>query len=132
VHLPRALIVEDSAAMRAFLRAALEAHDLADEIIEAKSGFEALRILPRERFDFAFVDINMPDIHGLEVIRLMRASEAHTNTPILVVSSEASPRDLERGLSLGADGWLKKPFTPEGLLAAIKEILEKRSGGATT
>jgi two-component system chemotaxis response regulator CheY len=126
VHLPRALIVEDSAAMRAFLRAALEANGLADDIVEAKSGFEALRILPRERFDFAFVDINMPDIHGLEVIRLMRASEAHTKTPILVVSSEASPRDLERGLSLGADGWLKKPFTPEGLLAAIREILEKR------
>ena len=112
--------------MRAFLRAALEANGLADDIVEAKSGFEALRILPRERFDFAFVDINMPDIHGLEVIRLMRASEAHTKTPILVVSSEASPRDLERGLSLGADGWLKKPFTPEGLLAAIREILEKR------
>jgi two-component system chemotaxis response regulator CheY len=126
VHLPRALIVEDSAAMRAFLRAALEANGLADDIVEAKSGLEALRILPRERFDFAFVDINMPDIHGLEVIRLMRASEAHTKTPILVVSSEASPRDLERGLSLGADGWLKKPFTPEGLLAAIREILEKR------
>lgn len=112
--------------MRAFLRAALESNGLADDIVEAKSGFEALRILPRERFDFAFVDINMPDIHGLEVIRLMRASEAHTKTPILVVSSEASPRDLERGLSLGADGWLKKPFTPEGLTAAIREILQKR------
>lgn len=112
--------------MRAFLRAALEAEGLTDEIIEAKSGFEALRILPRERFDFAFVDINMPDIHGLEVIRLMRASEAHTKTPILVVSSEASPRDLERGMSLGADGWLKKPFTPEGLVAAIRDVLEKR------
>lgn len=116
--------------MRAFLRAALEAEGLTDEIIEAKSGFEALRILPRERFDFAFVDINMPDIHGLEVIRLMRASEAHTKTPILVVSSEASPRDLERGMSLGADGWLKKPFTPEGLVAAIRDVLEKR--GART
>lgn len=126
VHLSRALIVEDSAAMRAFLRAALESNGLAEDIIEAKSGFEALRILPRERFDFAFVDINMPDIHGLEVIRLMRASEAHVKTPILVVSSEASPRDLERGLSLGADGWLKKPFTPEGLVAAIREILVKR------
>jgi two-component system chemotaxis response regulator CheY len=112
--------------MRAFLRAALEAEGLTDEIIEAKSGFEALRILPRERFDFAFVDINMPDIHGLEVIRLMRASEAHTKTPILVVSSEASPRDLERGMSLGADGWLKKPFTPEGLVAAIRDVLQKR------
>ena len=116
--------------MRAFLRAALESNGLSEEIVEAKSGFEALRILPRERFDFAFVDINMPDIHGLEVIRLMRASDAHTHTPILVVSSEASPRDLERGLTLGADGWLKKPFTPEGLVAAIREILTKR--GALT
>jgi two-component system, chemotaxis family, chemotaxis protein CheY len=127
VHLARVLIVEDSSAMRAFLRAALEAGELAGEITEAKSGFEALRVLPRERFDFAFVDINMPDIHGLEVIRLMRASEAHEKTPILVVSSEASPKDLERGMALGADGWLKKPFTSEGLVAAIAAILEKRA-----
>ena len=108
--------------MRAFLRAALESEDLADEITEAKSGFEALRVLPRERFDFAFVDINMPDIHGLEVIRLMRASEAHEKTPILVVSSEASPKDLERGMALGADGWLKKPFTTEGLVSEVKPL----------
>ena len=82
MHLARVLIVEDSSAMRAFLRAALESQDLVDEITEVKSGFEALRVLPRERFDFAFIDINMPDIHGLEVIRLMRASEAHTSSTI--------------------------------------------------
>lgn len=120
--LERVLIVEDSSAMRAFVRAALESQGLARTIIEAASGFEALRLLPRERFDLAFVDINMPDIHGLEVIKLMRASPAHRNVPLVVISSEASQRDRERGLALGANTWLAKPFTPEQLAETVNRL----------
>ena len=120
--LDRVLIVEDSSAMRAFVRAALETQSLAREVIEAASGFEALRLLPRERFDLAFVDINMPDIHGLEVIKLMRASPIHRLVPLIVISSEASQRDRERGLALGADTWLAKPFTPEQLADEVRRV----------
>lgn len=121
--LERVLIVEDSSAMRAFVRATLESNGVAKQIVEAASGFEALRLLPRERFDLALVDINMPDIHGLEVIKLIRASPQHRSVPVIVISSEASPRDRERGLALGADTWLAKPFTPEQLVDTVRRVL---------
>lgn len=115
----RILIVEDSSAMRAFVRAALEEAEVAREVVEASSGFEALRILPREAFDVAIVDINMPDVNGLELVRFMRSSESHRDTPLLVISSEASARDRERGLSLGANRFLAKPFTAEALVEVV-------------
>jgi two-component system, chemotaxis family, chemotaxis protein CheY len=119
----RILVVEDSSAMRAFVRAALEEAAVTREVVEAGSGFEALRILPREAFELAIVDINMPDVNGLELIRFMRGSEAHKNTPLLVISSESSERDRERGLSLGANAYLAKPFTAEALVKAVRALV---------
>lgn len=127
----RILVVEDSSAMRAFVRAALEEAGIVREVVEASSGFEALRILPRESFDLAVVDINMPDVNGLELIRFMRGSEAHKGTPLLVISSEASARDRERGLTLGANAYLAKPFTAEALVDAVRALArdeEDRAG----
>lgn len=127
----RILVVEDSSAMRAFVRAALEDAGVVREVVEASSGFEALRILPRESFDLAVVDINMPDVNGLELIRFMRGSDAHKQTPLLVISSEASERDRERGLTLGANAYLAKPFTAEQLVGAVRALApdeEDRAG----
>ncbi len=124
----RILVVEDSSAMRAFVRAALEEAEMVREIVEASSGFEALRVLPREPFDLAIVDINMPDVNGLELIRFMRSSEAHKTTPLLVISSESSDRDRERGLSLGANAYLAKPFTAEALIGAVRALAAGEKG----
>lgn len=121
----RILVVEDSSAMRAFVRAALEESGVVEHVVEASSGFEALRILPRERFALAIVDINMPDVNGLELIRFMRGSDAHKDTPLLIISSESSERDRERGLSLGADGYLAKPFTAEALVSQVERLSAK-------
>ncbi len=55
----------------------------------------------------------MPDINGLELVQFIRKSERHRNIPVLLISTQSSDRDRERGLSLGADGYLAKPFTPE-------------------
>jgi two-component system, chemotaxis family, chemotaxis protein CheY len=117
----RILVVEDSSAMRAFVRATLE-EDGAAEVQEAQSGFEALRLLPRQKFDVVIVDVNMPDINGLELVAFMRKSEPHRATPLLIISTEASARDRERGLSLGANAYLSKPFTPEQLRAMVSEL----------
>lgn len=124
--LRRILIVEDSSAMRAFVRAALEEDGLA-EVEEAQSGFEALRILPRQQFDLVIVDVNMPDINGLELVSFMRKSGPHRETPLLIISTEASARDRERGLSLGANAYLSKPFKAEELRAMVDELLSGRS-----
>jgi two-component system, chemotaxis family, chemotaxis protein CheY len=123
----RVLVVEDSSAMRAFVRAVLE--DWREgEVVEAASGFEALRVLPRETFDIAIVDVNMPDINGLELVSFMRKSAAHASTPVLMISTEAAHADRERGLALGANGYLSKPFTAEALREKVSELLSEGRG----
>jgi two-component system chemotaxis response regulator CheY len=123
----RVLIVDDSSATRAYVRAALEseADDAGCEVTEAASGFEALRLLPRERFDLLVVDINMPNINGLELISFIRQSEAHRETPLLIISTEATERDRARALTLGANAYLAKPFTADALSEAVRKLREK-------
>jgi len=117
----RVLIIDDSSATRAYIRAALEAEDDM-EVTEATSGFDALRILPRSRFDLLLVDINMPNINGLELISFIRRSETHRETPLMIISTEASERDRARAMQLGANAYLAKPFTADALLTAVREL----------
>lgn len=133
--------------MRAYVRSALEdpsllsppppgggtSEELPDddvEVVEAVSGLDALRLLPRGRFDLVITDINMPDINGLELIRFVRQSERYEELAMLIISTQASERDIERGLALGADGFLPKPFTHQALRDAARASLQKRQGRA--
>ena len=123
----RILIVEDSAAMRTYVRAALEgAPELGGdvEIVEAQSGFDALRLLPRSAYDLVITDINMPDINGLELIRFVRQAPHLKRVALLIISTQSSERDRARGLALGADAFLAKPFSPEDLRGAVAKSLE--------
>jgi two-component system chemotaxis response regulator CheY len=125
----RILLVEDSSSMRAYVRAALEAAvELGDpvSVVEAASGFDALRLLPRAVYDLVITDINMPDINGLELIRFVRGSAHHREVPVLIISTQSAERDRERGLALGADAFLAKPFTPEALVRAVSQSLSAR------
>jgi two-component system, chemotaxis family, chemotaxis protein CheY len=122
----RILVVEDSVSMRSFVRNALESDSRSSaglEVVEASSGFEALRLLPRGPYDLVITDINMPDINGLELISFIRKSELHNKTPVLIISTQSSERDRARGLSLGANGYLLKPFTPEALQGEVWRVL---------
>ena len=123
--MPRILVVEDSASMRSFVRNALESDSRSAgmDVVEASSGFEALRLLPRGPYDLVITDINMPDINGLELISFIRKSEAHKNTPIVIISTQSSERDLARGLALGADAYLIKPFSQDALLNEVWRFL---------
>jgi two-component system chemotaxis response regulator CheY len=125
--MPRILIVEDSLSMRSFVKTALDADGgIAElDLVEAASGFDALRLLPRGPYDLVITDINMPDINGLELVQFIRKSERHRSTPILLISTQSSERDRERGLSLGADGYLAKPFTPEVLREETRRLLAR-------
>jgi two-component system, chemotaxis family, chemotaxis protein CheY len=117
----RILVVDDSSAMRAFVRATLEEGGEV-QVTDASSGFEALRVLPRERFDLVVVDINMPDINGLELVSFMRKSDVHKTTPLIVISTEAAARDRQRAMDLGANAYLSKPFGPDELRAAVQQV----------
>jgi len=116
------LIAEDSSTMRSLLISTIAA--MGDfEIVEAANGFEALRILPREKVDLVVTDINMPDINGLELVSFIKSNPNYKTTPLFIVSTEGSERDREKGLSLGADAYLVKPFAPEELQALIRQYL---------
>ncbi len=133
--MPKILIVEDSFSMRAFVRSALEGDraELGDvDVVEATGGFDALRLLPRGPYDLVITDINMPDINGLELIHFIRTNEHHRSTPILLISTQSSERDRARGLSLGADGYLAKPFSVDDLRTAAKAQLARSKPGGTT
>ena len=124
----RILIVEDSATMRSLLVSALSDQGVAVKITEAASGFEALRALPRERFDLILTDINMPDINGLELVSFVKGNAAYRAIPLVIVSTEGSERDRERGLALGADAYLVKPFEPDALRDVVSGLLGRRRG----
>ena len=123
----RILIVEDCATMRSLIAASLEELTLPVKIIEAKSGFEALRLLPRETFDLVVTDINMPDINGLELASFIKGSKKYASIPLVIVSTEGSERDVEKGLGIGADAYLVKPFDPEALRQIVLDLLAGRS-----
>src|SRR5580698_7159542 len=121
--MPRVLVVEDSVSARAFVRAVLEGTDFVShhggtEVVEASNGFDAMRLLPRGPYDLIITDIN-----GLELIRFVRSSAHHRTTPLLVISTLRTTHDVERGLQLGANGYLGKPFTPAQLQEACERLL---------
>lgn len=114
------LIVDDSRAMRAMLTSTIES--LGDyKIIEACSGFDALRLLPRESADLILTDINMPDINGLELISYLRDNPNYKDIPVIIISTEGSQRDIDKGKLLGANEYVVKPFDP----AMLQELLLK-------
>jgi len=126
--LEHVLIVEDSPTMRALLVAALEGLPRDLDVTEVASGFEALRRLPRERFDLIVTDVNMPDINGLELVSFVRRNPAYARVPLLIVSTEGSERDRAKGMALGADAYLVKPFEPEDLQRIAQSLLDERRG----
>ena len=127
----RILIAEDSHSMRSFVRTSLESALLSRgpfEILEATSGFDALRLLPRGPWDLVISDINMPDINGLELLAFVRRSEAHRSTPFVLISTQSSEKDRQRGFTLGANAYLVKPFTSEQLADEVVSQLARNQG----
>jgi two-component system, chemotaxis family, chemotaxis protein CheY len=134
----RVLVVEDSVSARAFVRAVLESPEFSAayvpcEVVEAHSGFDAMRLLPRGPYDLIVTDINMADINGLELAHFIRNSERHRTTPLVIISTLRGELDVERGMALGADAYLAKPFTREqlsetcGRLLLAPAVVEHRS-----
>jgi two-component system chemotaxis response regulator CheY len=116
------LIVEDSATTRALIRAVIdETGDF--ETVEASSGFDALKLLPQQNYDLVITDINMPDINGLELISFIRNNPRYNHLPIVIVSTERSDEDKRRGIALGANAYVSKPFKSFELQEIIRNTV---------
>jgi two-component system, OmpR family, KDP operon response regulator KdpE len=118
----RVLVVDDEESIRRFLRVTLATQSYA--ISEAVSGHEALSIAFVDKPDIVILDLGLPDIDGVEVIRLMRQ---WTKVPIIILSVRDSESDKIAGLDAGADDYLTKPFSVGELLARLRAALRRAS-----
>ncbi len=116
------LLVEDNNAMRNLVATALDQH-LSVDVYEAENGFAALKLIPDNEFQLIITDINMPDINGLELISFLRQHPVYKGVPILIITTEAGEEDRKRGLAIGADGYLVKPFTEGDLVDLVQHHL---------
>ena len=116
---PRILIADDDELVRLIARAVVERAGMIP--FEASDGAEALAKVTVERFDLVLLDLDLPVISGLDVLRKLRADEATKNVPVLIVTG-AEGREIEEALALGATGIFPKPLAAEGLLKRIREV----------
>ena len=91
-------------------------------VIQAADGAEALRVFDEEQPDLVILDVNMPEMNGLEVCRRIRAE---ATTPIMMLTVRSSEEDQVQGLDTGADDYLTKPFSPRTLLARVRALLRR-------
>jgi two-component system chemotaxis response regulator CheY len=116
------LIVEDSPMMRQLLMFALSRiKGLA--VVEADDGVEGLKQLNSREFDLLIVDINMPIMDGLKLIKHVRADSKHGDMPIMVVSTEGANEDKQRAFQLGVESYLTKPVEASQVLTEVKRLL---------
>jgi two-component system chemotaxis response regulator CheY len=96
-------------------------------VIAVPNGFEALKALPQHPIDLIITDINMPDINGLEIVNFVKGHPNYKTIPLIIVSTEQSEEDIQKGLSLGASAYVTKPFNPDALKKTVQDVL-KSSG----
>lgn len=118
------LIVDDSAAIRKILQRVIAQADVpVSRVFEAGDGQEALRALDREHIGLVLTDINMPNMDGIELLSAIRAREEWRYLPVLMITTEGSQSKVMEAAELGANGYVRKPFTPEQIkekLAAMR------------
>jgi DNA-binding response OmpR family regulator len=95
-------------------------------VLQARDGEEALELARRELPDLAVLDVMMPKLDGFELARRLRAEEATSRIPIILLTAKAQDGDVERGFDVGADDYVRKPFSPQELRARVQAILARR------
>jgi len=122
------LVVDDEPSVRRLLRTTLAGHGY--RILEAASGQAALDMLARERPDAVLLDLGLPDLDGLEVIRRLRGSGV--GVPIIVLSSRNGEAEKVEALDVGADDYVTKPFGMAELVARLRAVLRRQASGQGT
>ena len=123
------LVVDDSKVMRDMIVACLRPQEgLA--FTHAASGLEAIEKLSLKGFDLLILDLNMPDIGGVEVLEFVRAQDRLRQLPILVVTTRGDETSRARALGAGANRFMTKPFAPEALLSDVQALLSPSTSNA--
>ena len=122
------LVVDDSKVMREMIVACLRAEPTL-VFAHAASGLEAIEKLSLKPFDLVVLDLNMPDIGGIEVVEFVRGQDQLKALPIIIVTTRGDEASRTQALEAGASLFMTKPFTPEAILAEVRTLLELPSGG---
>ena len=124
MSIAKILVVDDDPQIRRVMKATLVGHSY--EVIEARTGEDALEKIPHEMPGLVLLDMNMPGIGGLETCRSIRAA---SDTPVIILSVRNSEKDKVAALDAGADDYVTKPFGIEELLARIRAALRRSPAG---
>ncbi len=122
-------IIEDESHIKALLIQTLETafEDIIDdeelEILEANDGVEGLKIAKQEHPDLIFLDIMIPKIDGFEVCKKLKEDPSYKNTYIIMLTAKGQVVDKEKGLSVGANEYVTKPFNPDFIISKVEEKL---------
>lgn len=115
------LIVEDEVHIRLLIEQSLEElEDEEVEILTAADGAEALEVIRAERPDLVLLDVMMPKMDGFEVCRRLREDPDNAATRVIFLTAKGQEYDRARGAQMGADGYITKPFNPDGLLQTAR------------
>ncbi|MEK7682882.1 MAG: response regulator, partial [Chloroflexota bacterium] len=116
----RVLVVDDEPRLIHFIRLNLE-HD-GFEVIEATSGSQALTAMRDRLPDLILLDVMMPDLDGFETLQLIREI---STVPVIMLTAKGEEEDRVRGLELGADDYIAKPFSPREMVSRVKAVLRR-------
>ncbi len=117
----KVLVVEDNEDNMELITFILESNNY--HTIRAETGYKGVDLALQERPDFILLDIQLPDIMGTEVLKMIRASEIGDSIPIIAVTSYAMAGDREKLLESGCDGYIEKPIDPLAVMNQIREVI---------
>src|SRR5688572_2942392 len=115
------LVADDSATMRRMIMAALGPRGLTFE--QADSGLGAIERITLSHVDLVILDLNMPDVHGLEVLRFIRARESMRDLPVIILTTRGDEQSRAAALEAGATLYMTKPFQPQAIIAEVERLM---------
>ena len=119
----RILIVDDSPTIRRMVRASLTATEAT--LVEAASGLEAIEQLTLGAAALMVLDLNMPDLHGLDVLKFVRSHPSLGRLPVLVLTTRGDESSRDSAMAAGATDYMTKPFVPQELAARVRRLLDE-------
>jgi DNA-binding response OmpR family regulator len=99
------------------------------EVARATNGTDALELVRTRGPDLAVLDISMPNLDGIEVLKFVRSNPETAELPVILLSARAQEADVKNGYAVGASKYMRKPFSPSELVAVVRELLPDQDGG---
>ncbi|MBN2520129.1 MAG: response regulator [Bacteroidales bacterium] len=116
------LVVDDSESIREVVKFTLENNGY--DVILGNDGKDAINYLDGRHLDMIITDLHMPEMDGIELIKIIRSKEEYSTTPILFLTTESQVNKKLQAKEAGATGWIIKPFAPQKLIMAINKVIK--------